>query len=106
MYTLLLISTVSLHELKTPTFSIHSLAHTVQEVRVYFVAMITLRHVLVREHSMYAHELYHVCDYATFNIHSTTAHLYGAPVISAYGAGVPKVIRIREGHAGKQHIIA
>ena len=71
-----------------------------QEVRVYFVAMITLRHALVRERSTCTRLLYRVCDHPTFSIHSTTARLYGAPVISAYEAGVPKVIGPREGHAG------
>ena len=32
---------------------------------------------------------------------SITARLNGAPLISAYGAGSPKVIWPREGHAGK-----
>ena len=89
---------------KTPRFP-YILLPT-QEVRVYFVAMIILRHALVRERSTYARLLYRVSDHTTFSIHSTTARLYVAPVISAYGAGAPKVIGPREGHAGKQHIIA
>ena len=76
--------------MKTPHFP-YILLPT-QEVRVYFVAMITLRHALVRERSTYARSLYHVCDHITFSIHTTTARLYRAPVISAYGAGPPKVI--------------
>ena len=82
-------SAVSLHE--DPTFSIHSrdLLPT-QEVRVY---LITLRHALVRERSTYTCLLYRVCDHPTFSIQSITAHLYGA--------GAPKVIGPREGHAGK-----
>ena len=39
--------------------------------------------------------------HTTFSIHSTTARLYGSPVVSVYGAGPSKVIRPREGHAGK-----
>ena len=63
-----------------------------QEVRVYFVAMITLRQALVHERSTYVRSVYHVCDHITFSIHTPIARLYGAPVISAYGAGPPKVI--------------
>ena len=62
-----------------------------QEVRVYFVAMNTLWFALVRERWTYAHLLYHTCNQVTFSIHSTTVHLYGEPVISAYGAGPLKV---------------
>ena len=52
----------------------------------------------------YAHSLYHVCDHITFSIHTTTARLYRAPVISAYGAGPPNWRSL--GHGGEEHIIA
>ena len=52
---------------------------------------------LVRECSTYARIfvrlLYLVCDHVTFSIHSITARWYEEPVISAYGAGPPGVIK-------------
>ena len=44
---------------------------------------------------IYAHLLYHVCNHITFSIHSTTAYLYGPPVICVYGTGLPEVIGSR-----------
>ena len=77
---------------------------TAQEVRVYFVAMITLRHAPACERSTYTRLIYQVCDYITLSIYSTIARLYGAPLIFAYGAGPPKVSGPSEGHGGEQHI--
>ena len=74
---------------------------TAQEVHVYMVAMIALRHALARERKTYARLIYHACDHMLFSINCITARLNGAPLISAYGAGPPKVIWPREGHAGK-----
>ena len=79
---------------------------TAQEVRVYFIAMITLRRVPACEHSTYTCLTYQVCDYITLSIYSTIAYLYGAPLIFVYGAGPPKVSSPSEGHGGEQHINA
>ena len=69
-------------------------------------------HSLNRTGSPYLHSsynvcalIYHVCDHILFSIYSTTAHLYGAPLVSICWARLPKIIGPREGHAGKQHII-
>ena len=58
---------------KDPTFP-YILLPT-QEVRIYFVAVITLRHALVRKRSTYERLLCHVCVHITFSTHSTTARL-------------------------------
>ena len=85
---------------KTPRFP-YILLPT-QEVRVYLVAMITFRHAPVCKHRTCARLLYHVCDHSMFSIYSTTAHLCGAPLIFAYGAGLPQVIGPRKGHASER----
>ena len=77
-----------------------------QEVRVYFVAMITLRHAPAHKRLTYMRLIYHVCDYIIFSIYSTIARLYWAPLIFAYGAEPPKVSGPSEGHGGEQHTIA
>ena len=59
---------------------------TGQEVRVYLVAMITLQHALASEWKKRMH-----VKYTMLATTSTTAHLYEAPLISAYGVGPPKV---------------
>ena len=53
-----------------------------------------------------AHLILYVCDHDVFSINCTTVRLDGAAVIFAFGAGLPKVIGPRKGHAGKQYIFA
>ena len=40
-----------------------------------------------------------------FSIYSTTARLYGAPLIFVYEVGPPKVIGPREGHGGEHTLL-
>ena len=59
-----------------------------------------------RERSTYAHQIFHICDYEALSINSTASRLYGTNVMFAHGAALPKIIRLRRGHPGEQHIIA
>ena len=91
---------------KTPRFP-YILLPT-QEVRVYFIAMTVYWHAPARncKCSKYARQFYHVCGHIMFSIYSTTARLYWSTLISAYGAGPPKVIGLTKGYGGEQYIFA
>ena len=78
---------------KTPRFPYIILP--AQEVRVYFVAMITLRHALVCECSTCALYIWSLRSYPIQYL-LCCMFLYEAPLISVYGAGPPKVIGPRE----------
>ena len=75
--------TISLHEL--PTFSTYSLAYTGSSClpRCYDYIM-TCASVRVQNVCTF------ICDHNMFSIYSTTARLYGAQLIFAYGAGLPR----------------
>ena len=63
---------------------------------IYLVAMIIYIYIIIYISCLRPHH--------KFSIYSTTARLYGAPLMYASGAGPPKVIGPREGHGGEQHM--